>query len=456
MALKALMLRKQINDKRKALDEIRSHDADFEKREAELTAAVEEAATEEEQNAVSEEIEKFEAEKNEHEEKRQGLQKEIDDLEAALAEEEREAPVPAPVEEKEIEERKETKPMDKREKFFGLDFEERSKFFENEEVKSFLGEVRTCMKEKRSLSNVGVTIPEVMLPMIKQIAYETSKLASRVYKVSVTGTARQTIMGTIPEAVWTEMCANLNELDLGFNETEVDGYKVGGFFTVCNATLEDSDANLATELLTAIGQSIGKALDKAIVYGKGTKMPLGIVTRLAQTTDPGTGTTERPWTDLHTSHIKAGTGATGIALFKEIIKNKKLAKNDYFDQGITWLMSQETHDALIAESIDKNASAAIVAGTNGTMPVIGGEIVELPFIPEGTIVFGYMDAYLLAERAGMQLGQSEHVKFLQDQTVFKGTARYDGKPVIAEAFAVISLTTAAPATTVTFPTDTAN
>ena len=119
-------------------------------------------------------------------------------------------------------------------------------------------------------------------------------------------------------------------------------------------------------------------------------------------------------------------------------------------------MSQETHDTLIAESIDKNASAAIVAGVNGTMPVIGGEIVELPFIPEGTIVFGYMDAYLLAERAGMQLCQSEHVKFLQDQTVFKGTARFDGKPVIAEAFAVISTTTAAPATTVTFPTDTAN
>lgn len=456
MALKALMLRKKLNDKQAALEALRSRDAEFETREAELTAAVEEASTDEEQAAVEEEVDKFEKEKADHEEERQGLLKDISDLEAELAEEEREQPMPAPVVETPVEERKETVNMDKRVKFFGMSYEERTAFFEREDVKSFLGEVRTCIKEKRALSNVGVTIPEVMLPMIKQIAYETSKLASRVYRVSVTGTARQTIMGTIPEAVWTEMCANLNELDLGFNETEVDGYKVGGFFTVCNATLEDSDANLASELLTAIGQSIGKALDKAIVYGKGTKMPLGIVTRLAQTTDPGTGTTDRPWVDLHTSHIKTGTGATGLALFKEIIKSKKLAKNDYFDQGITWLMSQETHDALIAESIDKNASAAIVAGANSTMPVIGGEIVELPFIPEGTIVFGYMDAYLLAERAGMQLGQSEHVKFLQDQTVFKGTARFDGKPVIAEAFAVISITTTAPVTTVTFPADTAN
>ena len=34
--------------------------------------------------------------------------------------------------------------------------------------------------------------------------------------------------------------------------------------------------------MTMLGQSIGLALDKAIVYGTGVKMPLGIVTRLAQ------------------------------------------------------------------------------------------------------------------------------------------------------------------------------
>ena len=90
------------------------------------------------------------------------------------------------------------------------------------------------------------------------------------------------------------------------------------------------------------------------------------------------------------------------------------------------------------------------------MPVIGGDIVELPFIPDNNIAFGYMDMYLLAERAGTKLGQSEHYRFTEDQTVFKGTARYDGEPVIADAFGLMSITTSAPATTVEFPTDTAN
>ena len=92
-----------------------------------------------------------------------------------------------------------------------------------------------------------------------------------------------------------------------------------------------------------------------------------------------------------------------------------------------------------------------------TMPVVGGEIVELNFIPDGNIIVGYGNAYLLAERAGTKLGQSEHVRFIEDQTVFKGTARYDGKPVIAEAFAVFSITSTAPTTSgITFAADTAN
>jgi HK97 family phage major capsid protein len=70
---------------------------------------------------------------------------------------------------------------------------------------------------------------------------------------------------------------------------------------------------------------------------------------------------------------------------------------------------------------------------------------------------GYGKGYLLAERAGVKLGQSEHVKFIEDQTVFKGTARYDGVPVIPEGFAVFTITSTAPVTSgITFAADTAN
>ena len=65
MALKAIMLRKKLNDAQKALEALRAKDAEFEKREAELEKSIDETTTQEERDAVDGEIEKFEAEKSE-------------------------------------------------------------------------------------------------------------------------------------------------------------------------------------------------------------------------------------------------------------------------------------------------------------------------------------------------------------------------------------------------------
>ena len=168
-------------------------------------------------------------------------------------------------------------------KFYNMTMQERDAFFANPEVQNFLEETRTAIREKRSLSNVGLLIPEVMLGIIRENVIEYSKLYKHVTVRAISGEGRMVVMGTIPEAVWTDCCGKLNELELGFADVEVSCWKVGGFYTVCNANIEDSDIDLAAEILTAIGQAIGLALDKAILYGTGTRMPLGIVTRLVQT-----------------------------------------------------------------------------------------------------------------------------------------------------------------------------
>ena len=457
MALRALLLRSKLEKAKAKLEELRKKDADFATREAELEAAigeVTEETSEEDRTELETQVGQFEEEKKNHEEEKGNLEAEIEKIEADIAEEEKRS---AEVVKKPEKREGRKVEMEIRTKFFGMSMQERDAFFAREDVKGFVAQVRTCIKEKRALSNVGLIIPETMLELLKQKVEETSKLLRKVNLRPVSGTARQRIMGAIPEAVWTEMCATLNELSLGFNDAEVDGYKVGGYFAVCNAIVEDNDVNLVSEILNALGKAIGKALDKAIVYGTGTKMPLGIVTRLAQKVSPSNyPATAREWKDLSETNLLTGTGATGINLFKEIVSASGVIENDYSEGGLIWLMNRKTHTALTVQSMDKNLNAAIVAGINNSMPVIGGEIIELPFIPDNNIVFGYMDMYLLAERAGTQLGQSEHYRFIEDQTVFKGTARYDGMPLIPEAFGVLTTNTEAPATSVSFPTDTAN
>lgn len=457
MALKALMLRKKIDDKKKDLDALMSVRNGFEAREADLAKSIEEANSDEERSAVEEAIGQFETDKGANDAAVRELEAEIEGLENELKETEEAAPAPA------SQERKSENKFEERgnanmkvTNFFGMNIQERDQFFARDDVKQFMTRAREALRDIRSLGNAQLTIPEVMLELMEPMIEQNSKLMGKVHTVSIKGIARQVVEGTIPEAVWTEACATLNELDLGFNDVEVDGYKVGGYFSVCNALLEDNDVELANKLMTALAVAIAKGIDKAIVYGTGIKMPLGIATRLAQTSQPADyPATARPWVDLHSTHIIA-KNESGTTLFKSIVNAAGLVDNDYFDGDLIWIMNKATHTKLIAESIGVNAAAAIVSGMNNQMPVIGGEIIELPFINDGDIVFGFGKAYTYVQRKGVQIGQSEHYLFVEDKTVIKGTARGDGKPVIAEAFAILHIGSGSADATADFPVDYAN
>ena len=467
MALKTLMLRKQADLKKRELAQLKTKREELDKRQAELEASIAEVENDEQRALVDAEIEKYEADAKENADQTADLERQIADIEAELKEAEtavnppedpevREEPI-KPTPEKRGEERKIY--MNKRNIFHAMKQADVTELFTREDVKDFAERLREMGKNKRAVTGADLTIPEVLLPMLKEQVEANAKLLKYVNLQSVTGTARETVMGTIPEAVWTEMCANLNELALIFNDVEVDGYKVGAFVPVCNALLEDSAINLVGEVLFALGRAIAIAVDKAILYGTGTKMPLGIVTRLAQAERPaGYPSTARAWADLHTSNIVSITAAnsTGIKLFQSILAAFGNASSKYGTTGKFWAMNEKTHMKLVSEAMTFNAAGAIVAGVDNTMPVIGGDIVELDFIPDNNIIAGYGEAYLLVERAGTQLASSEHFLFTADKTVFKGTARYDGKPVIAEGFVDIGINGATPASTVTFAQDTAN
>ena len=466
MALKVLRLRKKITDARAKLEALKEKDAEFEQREKELETDINAMETEEDDSAVQSAIETFNAEKEAHEAEKDNLDQTIKDLEKELEEEESKqdtTPPPEAAPPAEENERKDAKTMKILSRAFAkMSVQERADFVSREDVKQYLADVRTSIQEKRAVNNVGLTIPQVMLGLLRQNIEGYSKLYKHVTVRSVSGEGRMLVEGAIPEAVWTECCANINELTIGFNDVTLDCYKVAGYFKVCNANLEDSDIELAGELLDAIGQAIGLALDKAILYGKNTdansKMPMGIVSRLVQQSQPaGYPATSRAWVDLHTSNVKtiANTN-TGIALFQQILLAAGAAKGKYARGGKTWCMNETTRTFIAAQGMTINADGVLVSAANGTMPVIGGTVEILEFIPDYVIIGGYFENYLLAERKGEQFATSEHVRFLQDETVMKGTARYDGIPVIAEAFVAIGINGTTPNATMTFAEDEAN
>lgn len=457
MALKTLMLRKKLDKKKGELEQLRAKDADFQKRSAEIEAAINEInenSSPEEQAAVDSAIAEFSLKKETHEQVKSELEKEISEIETELATAEADQSASEPKQA----ERKEEKTMNIRTKdFFGRTRAEAQEFVTREDVKGFLERVRSAIKEKRAITGTDALIPTVVLDIIRENVFNYSKLYRHVRVRTVGGKARQNVMGTIPEAVWTEMCAKINEINLTYNGVEIDGYKVAAFVPVCNSTLADSDVDLASEIIVALSQAIGYALDKAIIYGTGTKMPMGIVTRLAQTRDPQNDKSTIPWTNLSKTNLIGITGKTDLALFKDLVLATGAAKGRYSRGEKFWVMNETTRTKLLANAMSINAAGAIVAGVNGEMPVIGGIIEVLDFMPDDIIVGGYGDLYLLAERAETSIEYSREFRFTDDNTVFKATARYDGLPVIAEAFVGIGIGGTAPAANnVTFAADTAN
>lgn len=472
MALRQIMLSRKIEQKKQELAALREKDADFQTREDALTQAIEEAQTEEEQKTVEEEVEKFDTEKTAHDESKEKLEAEIGDLEAEL--EAAEVDPPAPAERHDNKEKKvrtnvmrtdvniRSLPMSKR-AFDALPADLRESIVQRDDVKAFLAQLRSMKGATRAIQGGELEIPVVFLDLISENMYRYSKLLNRVRVRSVPGQARQTIAGTVPEAVWTEMCGAINELTFVFNQITLDGYKVAGYIPVCNSLLEDTVSNLdlASWIIEMLSEAIGLAEDKAILYGKGSAahMPLGIVTRLAQDEQPAGYPANAPaWQDLSDTNIVKINGAslTGVEFWSQLIMAAANTFTRYNRGTMFWAMNSKTYATLRSKLVTFTATGDAVANLYGYLPIITGDVDILEFIPDGDIIGGYGDLYLWVDRASMQIESSREVQFIQDNTVFRGKARADGAPIIPGAFVAININNTEVTTVMDFAADTAN
>lgn len=483
MALKQVVLHRKraalVEELRKAeqtRDELKQQRDELNAKELETEEAINEiteetseedkAAVEAQADELIQQGEALKGQEAENQKQRDDLQEQINQIDDELKEIENRAKdavkKTSSVEPGFVVERKEVSTMETR-KVMGLTYQERATLFARDDVKPFLERAmawsRKDFGEKRAASNGELFIPRVLLGIIRENLGENSKLMKHVKVQPVPGTSRMLVDGVTPEAVWTEMCGKLNELDLGYGMVEMDGYKVGGYIPICNALLEDATdpVSLGTEIMTKLARAIGIAVDKAILYGTGTKMPLGIVTRLAQTADPGTQE-NLPWENLSaTNMIKMTAGLEDAKFFKAFVRAAGAAKSNYAVGGKFWAMNEKTKTEITANAVGFNAAGAVVSGVSNAMPVVGGVIEELSWIPDNVVIGGYGENYVLAERAGTSLGSSSEVRFIEDQTVFKGVARYDGMPVAAGSFVAIDIAggTINPAA-ITFAEDKAN
>ncbi|UZQ51593.1 phage major capsid protein [Clostridium kluyveri] len=427
MAIKQLMISKKIEQRKSALAELLKTETDLNKRAADLEQSIEEAKTDEEIAAVEEETNKLDNDKTEFDKKKSKLEGEISDLEGELEELKSNEPKnnPEPAARSNVDFSNIRGGL----RMMGNRYETREQILERlnrEDVREFYTRVAALAKEKRAVAGTEVIIPESVIDMIQTRLGDYSTLYPEVTLQTLNGTARVVMDGAIPEGIWTEMTDAVQELSAGFSQTELDGFKVGGFIPVANAILEDSMINLANYIETRLSMAIAKALDKAILTGAAaSKQPTGIITALGGTGLEAHNVTSDGTLKNIVSHMSVIDDGEDGAPIGEVIA---VMKRSFYYAEIAPQTFLPTSDGRLV--IQTAQSPRLPDGTR---------IVFSQYMPANTILLGDFKKYLLGERKGVQLAVSDQVRFIEDQTVFKGTARYDGKPVYPSYFVKITI-----------------
>lgn len=459
---------------RKKAEELLARSDDIKKREEELEQDIESMpadADEEAKTAVEKAVEDLTAEMDAVKKETESNAAEIAKVEAEVEaiDEEIKAitetppapdPEPAPTAEPEARKNERSYAKMKVRSLDRMNLQERAQLITRDAVKAFLTRAKDVIT--RSVTNAEITVPVELRPMIREEVARESKMIKYVNHIYVPGDVRIPVMGEIPEAIWTEQCGKLNELDLTMYLVEVEAYKVGGFNGICKYLAEDSEENILDTLMYALAVGIAKAVDKAILFGTGVKMPLGIVTRLLQTADPGNaGQYARPWKNLSATNVVTVSAADStdkklvqklIAAFKNV--DRKAGADKKFHA-----MNEATHMTIMSELITYTATGSLVSAIGSTMPVIGGDIVIVEDMPDGLIVSGYGINYVMAERGAISFDTNDRLRWIEEQILVKATARYDGTPTNPAAFVAIGIGGVVPATaaaSVTFAPDVAN
>lgn len=419
MTLKQLMVSKKIEQRKSTLVDLMLREEEFQNRSAELVAALEEAKTDEEISTVESEINKLDSDKEEVASKKSVLEDEIKTLETELEQLNSNAPNN---QQRSMQLQNQTRGEENMNRLQVRELLKTGEYYERSEVKEFYDQ----FKNLRAVTGGELTIPEVVVNRIMDIMGDFTTLYPLVDKITVKGTTRILVDTDTTAATWIEQKAAIPTGDVGtVTAIDFDGFKVGKVTFVDNYLLNDSIINLDDYVTKKIARAIAKALDIAIVKGEGAanKQPTGIVPSLK---------TE------HKVEVKADAN-----LVKNTVKQIGLIDTGEDNVGeIAAVMKRSTYyNRFLEFSIQVNAEGNVV----GKLPnlkqpdLLGLPVVFNNGVEVDQVLFGEYDKYTLIERESITIDNSEHVKFVEDQTAFRGKGRYDGKPTNVDAFVLVTI-----------------
>lgn len=267
--------------------------------------------------------------------------------------------------------------------------------------------------------------------------YETGVLASRCKRIPISGNANGITINGIDETsrvagsrwggvrgYWAAEAGALTGTAPKFRKIDLKLNKLTGLCYSTDELLQDASA-LESVVMQAFSEEFGFLLDDAIIRGTGAGMPLGFTAASGP---------------LITVAIEAGQ-ALGV-VSENIVKmfSRLYVKSR---ANAVWLVNQDVEPFLQLMSMGTGGAAGMTympAGGLSGVPyatLIGKPVIAIEQCATcGTptdIMLVDLSQYVLADKGGMQGASSIHVRFVNDESVFRFVYRVDGQPVWSAA-----------------------
>ena len=281
-------------------------------------------------------------------------------------------------------------------------------------------------EEERALttgtSSVGAVIPTITQNLIIEKVFQNAPLLEEITLLRVDGNVTFAVESTVNDAAIHTEGATITESGDVLVPVSLGQYEVNKYITISKSVSKMSIDAFETWITKMLGKMIAKAITNLIINGTGSSQPKGV---------------EKADTWGETNSVTVGKTAS---LTEANVLTLVGLLNGAYDENAKWLMSKKTLLTDFRPLQDKSKNDLVVK-ENGKYFIEGYEVMLDERVALHDAYLGDFTMYV--GNLGEDITVDQDKKLSANSFEFLGSAMFDGKPAIGEAFVKLTKSTTA-------------
>ena len=279
----------------------------------------------------------------------------------------------------------------------------------------------------------GFLVPEQFTTQLLSLALENSVIRPRAFRLPMSSlnlslptvvdtTHASTVFGGV-RGYWTPESGSYTASEPSFGRVTLTAKKLTAYTSAANELLADSAISLEALLMRLFPAALSYFEDDSFVNGIGGGQPVGIINADALIT------------------VAKETGQAATTIVSENIDKMYSRMLPSSRANAIWIAHPDTLPQIVAlsRSVGTGGSAVMMSNMAGSAPA---SLYGRPLIlsekcqtlgTAGDLFFVDLSYYVIGDRQSLSMASSPHVRFQNDETVWRFTQRVDGRPWLESA-----------------------